>query len=63
MSGKYLRADDVPVAQGPAKTKVENLGTDDNAPFRVFHDVLRPPLATPLEYPRWRQGCRGRGGR
>ncbi|HQG17711.1 MAG TPA: alpha-amylase family glycosyl hydrolase, partial [Ornithinibacter sp.] len=26
------------------------LGTDDNAPFRVFHDVSALPLATPLEY-------------
>ena len=28
----------------------EPLGTDDNAPFRVFHDVSAIPLATPLEY-------------
>ena len=26
------------------------LGTDDNAPFRVFHDVSGIPLATPIEY-------------
>jgi hypothetical protein len=26
------------------------LGTDDNAPFRVFHDVSGIPLSTPLEY-------------
>ena len=26
------------------------LGTDDNAPFRVFHDVREVPLGTPLEY-------------
>ncbi|HSO63603.1 MAG TPA: alpha-amylase family glycosyl hydrolase [Ornithinibacter sp.] len=26
------------------------LGTDDNAPFRVFHDVSGLELATPLEY-------------
>jgi glycosidase len=26
------------------------LGTDDNAPFRVFHDVSALPLSTPLEY-------------
>jgi glycosidase len=26
------------------------LGTDDNAPFRVFHDVSRMPLGTVLEY-------------
>jgi hypothetical protein len=28
----------------------EPLGTDDNAPYRVFHDVSGIPLATPLEY-------------
>jgi glycosidase len=27
-----------------------DLGTDDNAPFRVFHDVSGLPLATPIEY-------------
>ncbi len=32
------------------ETKWQNLGTDDNAPFRVFHDVSGIPLATPLEY-------------
>ncbi|HET7823615.1 MAG TPA: alpha-amylase family glycosyl hydrolase [Ornithinibacter sp.] len=32
------------------ETKWNNLGTDDNAPFRVFHDVSGIPLATPLEY-------------
>lgn len=26
------------------------LGTDDNAPFRVFHDVSAMPVGTPLEY-------------
>ena len=31
-------------------TKWQDLGTDDNAPFRVFHDVSGIPLATPLEY-------------
>ena len=29
---------------------VADLGTDDNAPFRVFHDVSGIPLTTPLEY-------------
>ncbi len=28
----------------------QNLGTDDNAPFRVFHDVSAIPVATPIEY-------------
>ena len=32
------------------ETAWQNLGTDDNAPFRVFHDVSGIPLATPLEY-------------
>ena len=32
------------------ETKWQDLGTDDNAPFRVFHDVSGIPLATPLEY-------------
>ena len=32
------------------ETKWQNLGTDDNAPFRVFHDVSGIPLATPVEY-------------
>ena len=32
------------------ETTWKNLGTDDNAPFRVFHDVSGIPLATPLEY-------------
>jgi glycosidase len=32
------------------EAKWQNLGTDDNAPFRVFHDVSGIPLATPLEY-------------
>ena len=31
-------------------TKWQPLGTDDNAPFRVFHDVSGIPVATPLEY-------------
>ena len=32
------------------ETTWHDLGTDDNAPFRVFHDVSGIPLATPLEY-------------
>ena len=32
------------------ETTWKSLGTDDNAPFRVFHDVSGIPLATPLEY-------------
>ena len=32
------------------ETAWHDLGTDDNAPFRVFHDVSGLPLATPLEY-------------
>ena len=32
------------------ETTWNDLGTDDNAPFRVFHDVSGIPLATPLEY-------------
>jgi glycosidase len=32
------------------ETAWQNLGTDDNAPFRVFHDVSGIPLATPIEY-------------
>ena len=32
------------------ETTWQPLGTDDNAPFRVFHDVSGIPLATPLEY-------------
>ena len=32
------------------ETAWHDLGTDDNAPFRVFHDVSGIPLATPLEY-------------
>ena len=27
-----------------------HLGTDDNAPFRVFHDVSGMPLGSVLEY-------------
>jgi glycosidase len=32
------------------ETRWHDLGTDDNAPFRVFHDVSGIPLATPVEY-------------
>jgi glycosidase len=32
------------------ETAWHTLGTDDNAPFRVFHDVSGIALATPLEY-------------
>ena len=32
------------------ETAWHDLGTDDNAPFRVFHDVSGLPLATPIEY-------------
>ncbi len=32
------------------ETQWHDLGTDDNAPFRVFHDVSGLPLATPIEY-------------
>jgi glycosidase len=31
-------------------TAWQPLGTDDNAPYRVFHDVSGIPLATPIEY-------------
>ncbi|MBM6405697.1 hypothetical protein JQN72_15755 [Phycicoccus sp. CSK15P-2] len=36
------------------------LGTDDNAPFRVFHDVSRLPLGTLLEYRVAVRDARGR---
>ncbi|MCE1179259.1 MAG: hypothetical protein LWW86_09575 [Micrococcales bacterium] len=31
-------------------TSWTTLGTDDNAPYRVYHDVSKLPLGTPLEY-------------
>lgn len=31
-------------------TRWQPLGTDDNAPYRVFHDVSKLPLGTALEY-------------
>ena len=44
-AGEHLRPDHVPVAQGGRRRRGSDLGTDDNAPFRVFHDVSGIPLA------------------
>ncbi|MGL5911042.1 MAG: alpha-amylase family glycosyl hydrolase, partial [Phycicoccus sp.] len=38
------------------------LGTDDNAPFRVFHDVSAMPLGTVLEYRAVAKDARGKVG-
>ena len=46
-----------------ATTTWQHLGTDDNAPFRVFHDVSGIPLATPLEYRAVVKDAAGRVGR
>ena len=56
---QHLRPDDLPVAPGrdPAWT---TLGTDDNAPFRVFHDVSGLPGDTSSSTAR---SCKDAAGR
>ncbi|MGL5865550.1 MAG: alpha-amylase family glycosyl hydrolase [Dermatophilaceae bacterium] len=43
-------------------TEWTTLGTDDNAPFRVYHDVSAMPLGTVLEYRAVTKDARGKIG-